>query len=116
VERPDPALFAPPGTSEAADSIATVVGSMIDQTGSEVRALVAAGGGRPEVQEEGFFGFLEVHAPERDMRKIRTQVDRLVAGLKEHKTGATKKRAAEPDRRYRLTIAFFPLDLPRRRG
>ena len=111
--RADPALFAPPGTSEAADSIATAVGSMIDQTGSEVRALVAAGAGGAEVQEEGFFGFLEVHAPERDMRKIRAQVDRLVAGLKERKTGATKKRTAEPDRRFRLTIAFFPLDLPR---
>ena len=112
--RADPALFAPPGTSEAAAEVATAVGTMLDQTASEVRALVAAGADGPEVQEEGFFGFLEVHAPERDMRKIRAQVDRLVSGLQEAKAAATKKRAAEPDRRYRLAIAFFPLDLPRR--
>jgi DNA-binding transcriptional ArsR family regulator len=112
--RADPALFAPPGTSEAAEKVATVVGTMLDQTASEVRALTAAEGGGGDVQEEGFFGFLEVHAPERDMRKIRTQIDRLVAGLKESKKGATKKAAAGPDRRYRLSIAFFPLDLPRR--
>jgi DNA-binding transcriptional ArsR family regulator len=111
--RADPALFAPPRTSEASDSIATVVGTMLDQTGSELHALIASKGGGP-VQEEAHFGFLEVHAPERDMRKIRTQIDRLESGLNEAKTGATKKRAAEPDRRYRLLIAFYPLDLPRR--
>ena len=114
--RADPRLFAPPGTSEASDSIGTVIGTMLDQTRSELNALIGSGGGGGEVQvqEEGVFGFLEVHAPERDMRKIRAQVDRLVSGLKGSKTGATKKQAAEPDRRYRLTIAFFPLDLPKR--
>jgi DNA-binding transcriptional ArsR family regulator len=111
--RADPALFAPPRTSEASDSIATMVGSMLDQMGSELHALMASGGGGSGVQEEGLFGFLEVHAPERDMRKIRTQINRLMAGLEGRKTEAPKKRAAEPDRRYRLSIAFFPLDLPR---
>jgi DNA-binding transcriptional ArsR family regulator len=112
--RADPALFAPPGASEASNSIATVVQSMLDQMASELRALMASEGGGREVQEEAHFGFLEVHAPERDMRKIRAQVDRLVSGLHRPKTGATTKRAAEPDRRYRLSIAFFPLDLPER--
>jgi len=111
--RADPSLFAPPGTKEATESIGTVIGTMLDQTGSELNALIASGGGSREVQEVGLFSFLEVHAPERDMRKIRAQVDRLVAGLKGRESEATKKRA-EPDRRYRLSIAFFPLDLPRR--
>jgi DNA-binding transcriptional ArsR family regulator len=112
--RADPALFAPPGTAEASNSIATMVQGMLDQMGSELRALIASGGDDSEVQEEAHFGFLEVHAPERDIRKIRAQIDRLVSGLQGPQTGATKKRAAEPDRRYRLSIAFFPLDLPRR--
>ncbi len=112
--RADPALFAPPNAPEASDSIATMVGSMLDQTGSEMRALIASGDGGREVQEVGLFSFLEVRAPERDVRKLRAQIERLVGSLKDGpKTRGTKKRAAEPDRRYRLSIAFFPLDLPK---
>jgi hypothetical protein len=87
---------------------------MLDQTGSELQALIGSGGGDSDVQEEGLFSFLEVHAPERDMRKLRAQIDRLVSGLEGRKKGAAKKRADEPDIRHRLLIAFYPLDLPRR--
>jgi len=116
--RADPSLFAPPGTKEATDSIGTVIGTMLDQTRSELNALIGSGGGGSdvEVQEEGLFGFLEVRAPERDMKKLRARIDGLVKGLqKEEKKGAsTAPRSNEPDRRYRLSIAFFPLDLPKR--
>ena len=48
--RADPALFAPPGASEASNSIATMVQSMLDQLASELRALMASEGGGREVQ------------------------------------------------------------------
>lgn len=109
--RADPSLFAPPGTKEATDSIGTVIGTMLDQTRSELNVLIGSGGGGSEVREEGLFGFLEVRAPERDMKKLRARIDGLVKGLQKEQKGAP--RASEPDRRYRLSIAFFPLDLPK---
>jgi DNA-binding transcriptional ArsR family regulator len=114
--RADPSLFAPPGTKEATDSIGTMIGTMLDQTKAELNALVASGGEDNEVQEEAHFAFFEVRAPERDMKKLRARIDTLVKGLsEEQKKGTTPAPGAGArDRRYRLSIAFFPLDLPKR--
>lgn len=113
--RAEPALFAPPGTAAATDSIGKVIGTMFDQTGAELNALIASGHGSKEMQEEGLVGFLEVRAPERDMKKLRARLESLTTGLeKSHaKRGSAPRRGAGPDRRYRLSIAFFPLDLPK---
>jgi len=107
--RPDPALFAPPGRSEAADSIGKVIDTMLDQTRSELRALLAAGSGA--VEDEGLVGFLEVHAPEGVMKKLRARLDGLVKSLEQgHRKAKTGRKKSRPDRRYRLSIVFFPLD------
>ncbi len=87
---------------------------MLDQTGTKLNALVASDGGGREVQEVGFVGFLEVHASEQYMRKLRARIERLVAGLEGKSREPRAGRSAHPDRRYRLSIAFFPLDLPKR--
>ena len=114
--RADPSLFAPPGTQEAIDSIGTAIGTMLDQTRSELNSLIASGTGSHEVEGEGFFGFLEVRAPERDMKKLRARIESLVASLQEEqkKGTSTATHSGEGERRYRLSIAFFPVDLPKR--
>lgn len=111
--RADPALFSPRRRSEASDSVLKVIEGMFDQTGAEMRALMASERGERGLEQEGIVGFLEVHAAERDMKKLRANIDRLVAGLKGGRPARAPRGGgkAAPNRRYRLTITFFPLDL-----
>lgn len=111
--RADPSLFAPPGSKEASDSVGTVISTMLDQTGSELKALIASGSGS-DLEEEGVVGFLEVRSSERSMKKLRAKIDSIVSGLgKGQKKGVTPAASGGKERRYRLSIAFFPLDLPK---
>src|SRR5262245_2602727 len=113
--RADSSLFTPAGRSEASGSIGKAIDGMLDHTGTELRALIASQGGEHGLEEKGFVGFLEVHAPERDIKKLRADIERLVKGLQDDRPGSARGgKPAEPDRRYRLTIVLFPLDLPER--
>ena len=110
--RADPALFAPSGTTEATESIGAVIGTMLDQTAAELNALIASGaeaasaGGRA-VRLPGGAGPGARH--EEAARPDRPPRDECHRSRKKGRRG---RRAGEPDRRYRLSIAFFPLDLP----
>jgi DNA-binding transcriptional ArsR family regulator len=113
--RADSSLFSPAGRPEASGSIGKAIDGMLDQTGNELRSLIASEGGASGLEEKGFVGFLEVHAPERDMKKLRADIERLVKGLQEDRRAPARGgKPAGPDRRYRLTITLFPLDLPER--
>src|SRR5262245_1943518 len=113
--RADPSLFSPPTRSEATDSIGKAVEGMLDQTASELRALLASASGARGLEEKGLVGFLEVRAPERDIKKLRAAIERLVKGLQDDPARTARGgEPAAPDRRYRLTITLFPLDLEER--
>jgi DNA-binding transcriptional ArsR family regulator len=114
--RADSSLFTPRGRSEASDSIGKAIDGMLDQTGAELRALIALGSGARGLEEEGSVTYLEVRAPERDMRKLRARIERLVTGLKDGGSARAVPagKPAAPDRRYRLLITLFPLDLAER--
>jgi DNA-binding transcriptional ArsR family regulator len=114
--RADPSLFSPRGRSEASGSIAKMIDGMLDQTASELRALIASGHGPRGLQEQGYVGFLEVQASERDMKKLRADIERLVSGLQDDRAARAARggKPAAPERRCRLSIAFFPLDLEER--
>jgi DNA-binding transcriptional ArsR family regulator len=114
--RADPSLFSPRGRPEASDSIGRMIDGMLDQTGTELRALLASGSGARGIQEKGLVSFVEVRAPERDMEKLRASIERLVKGLQDDRPARAARggKPAGPDRRYRLSIVFFPLDLEER--
>jgi DNA-binding transcriptional ArsR family regulator len=113
--RADPSLFSPPGRPEASDSIGKAIDGMLEQTATELRALIASGSGARGLEEKGLVSFLEVHAPEGDMKKLRGDIERLVKGLQDDRPARARGgKPAGPDRRYRLTITLFPLDLEER--
>ena len=114
--RADPSLFSPPGRTEASDSVGKMVAGMLDQTGTELRALIASGTGGRGLQEKGLFTFLELRSPERDIKKLRAGIERLVTGLRDDRPAGAARAAkpAGPEGRYRLCITLFPLDLEER--
>jgi DNA-binding transcriptional ArsR family regulator len=114
--RADPSLFSPRVRSEASGSIGKAIDGMLEQTAAELRALIASESGARGLEEKGIVGFLEVHAPEGDMKKLRADIERLVKGLQDERPARAARggKPAGPDRRYRLTITLFPLDLEER--
>jgi DNA-binding transcriptional ArsR family regulator len=103
-------LAAPAG--EAGQALRPVLGTLLTQTAAELEALAAhaaaleAGAVEEEVVEEAVVSFLELRAGAAEIRRVRAALKRLLRGLQA--SGPARPRAAV--RRYRLTIAFFPLD------
>lgn len=93
----------------ARDEARSVPAALIERTAAEFRDRAAAPGGGRDVRARGVLTYLEIRGDEGDMARIRDRLARLVAGL-----GRSARVAREPEkaktRRYRLTIAFFPLD------
>jgi DNA-binding transcriptional ArsR family regulator len=109
--RADPALFSSRRRSEASDSIAKAIDGMLDQTGSELHALIASESALA-TEEEPWVGFLELHGSESEMKKLRADVERLIERLQKVRPASARGRKAGPAKRYRLSILLFPLDLP----
>ena len=107
----DARVFSPPGSRAAAPALTSMVSSALETTASEIERLVTVETGGSALEEEGVVTFLEVRASAAEIRRLRGKIGRLIEGLRGKGTGAAAR-----DRRYRLTIAFFPLDVAERAG
>ena len=105
-----PSLF-PDADSESPDKdvLPNMLQKMFDQVSSELLALGSAGYDK-RLEEQGIITFCELQAPEADIRKLHRRLDRLVASLLKEGSGK-KVETSENDRRFRLMLAFFPMDL-----
>jgi len=114
--RADARLFGPAAERDAAaTAVSSMVSTVLESTASELGALLARNGGGATLEDQGVLTFLEARANETEIRRLRTRSVRLI----ESETGRASERGASTTaRRYRLTLAFFPLDdetRPRRR-
>jgi len=108
----DSRLFSPPGSRASASAVSSMIATALETTASEIERLVTASAGGSTLEEEGLLTFLEVRAGETEIRRVRAKLGRLIEGL-----GKTERGRSTPanERRYRLTIAYFPLDAEERR-
>lgn len=110
--RADARLFSPPGARAAAPALSSMVSTALETTASELGRLATVDAGGSQREEEAMLSFLEVRASEAELRRLRARLRRLIDGLATKKdTGRTRSTR---ERRYRLTLAFFPLDLEER--
>jgi DNA-binding transcriptional ArsR family regulator len=110
----DARLFSPPGSRAAAPAaVSSVVSSALETTAREIERLVTVEADGSTLEEEGVLTFLEVRASAAEIRRLRGKIGRLIEGLGGE--GGGRSSSAKP-RRYRLTIAFFPLDVAERSG
>ena len=119
---PDEALFGGMNADpEADDTMRSVVASIMDKTKDELYQVLAAGGMDETLAEEGIISYVEIHSSDVFMKKLNKRLRRLLADLqrecaedlkkeKDSKEAGRPVKDAPPDRRFRLTMAYFPLD------
>jgi hypothetical protein len=93
------------GESERGDRM---VSNVFENTAAEMRALIESGDAEDTLEREGILTYVEVRLTKKqaeDLReRLRATIEELAAGEEEKGPGL---------RRYRLTLAYFPL-APRR--
>ena len=83
-----------------------MVGTITDTAASEMRKLVMNPGGPESLEADGLLSFIEINTGQ-------AEIDKLQAKLHDTVTKLADDCAEEPvegDRRYRLLVAYYPLD------
>lgn len=101
----DAGLFSESRTDGDETPLPEVLHQLLDRTGKELTKL-AASPAAAELQDSGVLGFCEVHASQEQIDELR----RRLTGMLEELGKLDAGEAEQPERRYRLTLAFFPLD------
>jgi DNA-binding transcriptional ArsR family regulator len=106
--RTDPELFSRSESGdEEAKALADVATTVFRNVTEEVRELVLSGYDLTTA-DDGLLSYVEIHASEEDIRDLH---DRLLAILTElQEMCCDDVQEADPERRYRFSLAFFPLD------
>lgn len=105
----DPRIFsagdAP--SEEESEALQSMISTVCETTADEVRRLVASDG-LAGLDEQGVVSFLELRASEAEIRKLRARFKRILEGIAAK--CCTDEPIEEGARRYRLNLAFYPLD------
>jgi len=106
--RADPMLFQREQEhEEGRAALADVVTAVLENTAAEARRLVLSGHDLSSCTD-GILSHLEVRASEAEIRELH---DKLMALLKDLEDKCCSGEESEGQRRYRLNIAYLPLDL-----
>jgi DNA-binding transcriptional ArsR family regulator len=105
--RADPAIFSQTGENdEQSAALADVATTVLERTTEEVRQLVLSGFD-PTSDEDGILSYVEVRASEAEIHEIN---EKLMAILKDLEENCCDGEPSDDDRRFRLSLAWFPLD------
>ena len=100
------AFMGQPGTNETGEALVAMVGTITDTAANEMRKLVMNPGGPESLEANGLLSFIEINTGQ-------AEIDTLQAKLHDTVTKLADDCAEEPvegDRRYRLLVAYYPLD------
>jgi DNA-binding transcriptional ArsR family regulator len=118
--RADSRAFQPKGKggSEKRAALRQTMSTIFDTTSAELASLASlAGPGRDAkngTEEEAIVSFLEIRASEAQLKEIRGKLHELLQSLAADAEGGTAESDEDAgQRRYRLTLAYFPLDRAR---
>lgn len=102
----DPAVFRP-DDAEGRETLGETVRAVFDVTADELQALVRTGYDVASPTEEGIVSYFEVQAAEAETESIQARLEALVNELSEV---CCPGEPPENARRYRLLLAYFPID------
>ena len=93
-------------SDEQSQALADVATTMLERTTEEIRNLILSGHDLTS-GEEGILSYVEVRGTETEIQEINRRVMDFLKDLEELCCTA---EPCEGDRRYRLNLAWFPLD------
>lgn len=99
-------LFEPESGAAAESPLPEMVASVLERTRGELTALMSSDAAG-EIESSALITFCEIQASEQKLEKFRARLEEVVREMGEE-DGEVAESGAE--RRYRLTLAFFPLD------
>jgi DNA-binding transcriptional ArsR family regulator len=104
--RADSSLFREAGTGgPEADALRTMVSTVLENTTHELTELIAAGDAERALKQEGLLSYVEILTTDEEIERLRADLAALLGRLQE-----CSEPPPDEGRRYRLTLAFYPLD------
>jgi DNA-binding transcriptional ArsR family regulator len=99
---------------EKSTELGPLLSSFFDTTSDELATLLKSGGedATDALEKEGIVSFLEVRGSKAELNAIRDKLLELVESL----TGVGESDDEKDQERYRMTLAFYPLDANKNRG
>ncbi len=94
------------GTEETGEAREAMVGTITDTVSREVRQLIKNSGGAELLEDDGLLSFIEINTGQDEIDKLQKKLKRTVMKLADD----AAVEPAEGDRRYRLLVAYYPLD------
>lgn len=106
--RADSRMFSPAaaGPEAKGDALQTMISTVFDRTADEMRGLIAQGHDQEGIEEQGILSYLEIRTGAGEGRRIQKRLQKLLKSLEDDHKG----RDEPGGRRYRLTLAFYPLE------
>lgn len=89
-------------------ALKTMASTIFESTASEMHRLLDSGKAAEGLEEQGILSYIEILAPEKELREVRARLAELLESIKELDEGQAD--GAEDLERYRLTIAYFPME------
>lgn len=94
------------GTEETGEALEAMVGTITDTVSREVRQLIKNSGGAELLEDDGLLSFIEINTGQDEIDKLQKKLKQTVMKLVDD----AAVEPAEGDRRYRLLVAYYPLD------
>jgi DNA-binding transcriptional ArsR family regulator len=94
------------GTEETGEALEAMVSTITDTVSREVRQLIKNSGGAELLEDDGLLSFIEINTGQDEIDKLQKKLKRTVMKLADD----AAVEPAEGDRRYRLLVAYYPLD------
>ncbi len=109
--RADSRVFQPKvkGGSEKS-ALRQMLSTIFDTTAAELASLIDRGEFETKAEDEGIVSFLDVRASKAQLEKLRGKLHEIVRSLADDAEGAAAKDDDPLQGRYRLTLAYYPLD------
>jgi DNA-binding transcriptional ArsR family regulator len=106
--RADARLFsaADVGSETKADALQTMIATVFDRTADEMRGLLAQSHDGKGIEEQAVLSHLEIRTGASEGRRLQTRLLKLLKSIEDDHKGRDKPGG----KRYRLTLAFYPID------
>ena len=99
------------GSKPGGDALQAMVSTVFDRTSREMCELIERGYGEQGIEEEGVLSFVEIHTDKKEGRRIQAKLKRLLESLMDSCAGGKKSDLKTDTKGYRLTIAFYPMEV-----